>query len=294
MFKHVLIPFWNWLSTPHKGWLLWTYITATLAFGVLLLIMLTKVPPRYRKTIVVVITFLGGLYFALEFLLPHQPFLTKAPGPVANAAKGIVAFAQGLTDAAPKVAEWQIVIGSFALLLGIWNLFSIHGKAIARRSKGWINSLAFFVSFFAIILAGFLKDTTSGNAVKVALGMWDILFFGFLTSLQATMFSLIAFYIVSAAYRAFRIRSTEAGLMMAAAAIIMLGLVPIGVWFTSWIPENSSWSFLRLENIMYWLLTGPNMTVQRAIGLGVAVGALATGLRIWLSLERGSFFDRQL
>src|SRR5690606_9801871 len=105
------------------------------------------------------------------------------------------------------------------------NLFDIHGKALRKRSAGWYNSAAFFIAFFAILFAGFLKDwraeqlasieaktpmhaVISGAATANA-NLFEILFRGFLTSLDATMFSLIAFYIVSAAYRAFRIRSLE-------------------------------------------------------------------------------------
>lgn len=80
--------------------------------------------------------------------------------------------------------------------------------------------------------------------------------------------------------------------MMITASILMLGLVPAGLYLTAWLPEPLSW--LRLENLSAWLLVGPNMAVQRAMAFGIAVGALAVGLRIWLSLERGSFFDRQL
>jgi hypothetical protein len=82
--------------------------------------------------------------------------------------------------------------------------------------------------------------------------------------------------------------------MMLTAGIIMLSLVPVGTWLTSWLPASGFISSLRLENIGYWLLIWPNMAVQRAITFGVAVGSLAMGLRIWLSLEKGSFFDRQL
>lgn len=82
--------------------------------------------------------------------------------------------------------------------------------------------------------------------------------------------------------------------MMGTAGIIMLGLVPIGTILTNWLPHSGPLSGLRLENITYWLLTWPNMAVQRAIEFGLAVGWLAMSLRIWLSLERGSFFDRQL
>jgi hypothetical protein len=108
------------------------------------------------------------------------------------------------------------------------------------------------------------------------------------------MFSLVAFYIVSASYRAFRVKSGEATLMMAAAFIVMLGMVPIGVYLTHWIPETGKYAWLsvfRLENLTVWILTGPNAAAQRAITFGIAVGGLAMALRIWLSLERGSYLD---
>jgi len=208
------------------------------------------------------------------------------------------------------VGDLAMIISSFAVLLGILNLFQIHGRAVSRRTQGWYNSAAFFVAFFAILIVGLVMDwrqsqlahlepgspafTTVSRANTINSNLFQILFRGFLTSLESTMFSLIAFYIVSAAYRAFRIKSAEAVLMMVAAVIIMLGLVPIGASITSFLPESGIFSNLRLERISYWLLIGPNMAVQRAIGFGIAVGALAMGLRIWLSLERGSFFDRQL
>ncbi len=271
---------------PHHGWALAGLILGALGIGALMLGLLASVPGRYRKLVVAAVTFLAGLYFSLEFLLPHQP----------GAGAGIFrilcsAFANWLTDIKPFVGISAQIIGSFALLLGVLNLFQIHGKAVTKRTPGWYNSAAFFIAFFAIMICGFLMDM---HKSRLAAPLFGILFKGFLTSLDSTMFSLIAFYIVSAAYRAFRIRSAEAVLMMVTAAIIMLGLVPVGVYLTSWIPDKGILSAFRLENIMYWLLTGPNMAAQRAIAFGVAVGGLAMGLRIWLSLERGSFFDRQL
>jgi hypothetical protein len=122
---------------------------------------------------------------------------------------------------------------------------------------------------------------------------YDILFNGLFAPLQATTFSLLAFYIASAAYRAFRIRTAEAALMMVAAFVVMLGQVPIGWWLTNSIPTSSAWAFFRLELFGDWVMKWLNMPAQRGILFGIAVGALAMSLRVWLSLERGTFFSER-
>jgi hypothetical protein len=129
---------------------------------------------------------------------------------------------------------------------------------------------------------------------------YNVMFLGLWQNLGATMFSLLAFYIASAAYRAFRIRSAEALVLMVTAMILMLGQVPIGMALTSWIPHEGHLRFFgtpydafRIENFSRWVLMRVNNPVQRAIDFGIGLGALAMGLRIWLSLERGTYFGQE-
>ena len=70
--------------------------------------------------------------------------------------------------------------------------------------------------------------TTEGTLFK---WIFDYMF----TPLSATMFSLLAFFVASASYRAFRIRNFEASLLLVAGIIIMVGRVPIGSLISSWV-----------------------------------------------------------
>lgn len=202
-----------------------------------------------------------------------------------------------LTPYKETASNINAVIGSFAIGLGVFGLMSLHGKTIRRRRRGWINSLAFYVALFAMALVGFLQkylQQKSGGQILSDALYSGILFNGAYISLQATMFSLVAFYIVSAAYRAFRVKSREAVLMMGAALLVMLGLVPIGQWMTSGITHVGWLGSFRLERVQDWIMTVPNMAAQRGMAFGIGVGGLAMALRIWLSLERGAYFDKQL
>jgi hypothetical protein len=97
----------------------------------------------------------------------------------------------------------------------------------------------------------------------------------FFIPLGAAMFSLLAFYIANAAYRAFRIRSIEAAIMMVAAVVVMLGQIPFGPLFI-----HPSLPAVRL-----WLIETVSTPVFRAITFGSVVAGLAMAIRIWLSLD---------
>jgi hypothetical protein len=179
------------------------------------------------------------------------------------------------------------------------NLVMIHAKTIGRWRRGWLDSMGFFLGLIAMLVFGmwqaYLPEGGQPQGVaKVVKTAYKYLFDGFYVPLGAAVFSVLAFYIATAAYRAFRIRTAEAGFMMAAAFIVMLGQIPLGMWLTSWIPSHSQWGALRVENMSGWILGVVNMAGSRAILFGVAVGALAMSLRIWLNLERGAFFDQEM
>jgi hypothetical protein len=101
------------------------------------------------------------------------------------------------------------------------------------------------------------------------------------------MFALLAFYVASAAFRAFRAKNVEASLLLATALIVLVGqtkdreftslFLPAVSGEAPWVPVDDVTEFLRKT-----IVTGG----QRAIFIGVALGVAATSLRILLGLDR--------
>jgi len=110
---------------------------------------------------------------------------------------------------------------------------------------------------------------------------FDWIFNWVYTPLSSTMFAILAFFVASASYRAFRARNFEASLLLIAAFLVMLGRVPIGDALTGFLPEG-----FRLSQVATWIMNVPNTAGQRAILIGISLGIVSTSLRIILGIER--------
>ena len=263
--------------TGAKGWLL-IGVAALICIGVFFLLQMLR--PKGRKILVVMVTFLCGLFYVSEFYIPVE----TVNGQDQNVLTPFLNIAGDLSQ----------IITAFALGLGVYTLSLLHSKNIMRARPGWGNSVAFFAALISITYIGIFNWLPIHKDIKINNNLNDILYVGGLQSLDSTMFSIIAFYIASAAYRAFRVRNAEASLLMGAAFIVMLGQVYAGQWLTHWLPTDGVMANMRVETMSDWLLTRVNAPAVRAVGFGLGVGLVATALRIWLSLERGSYFDKEM
>jgi hypothetical protein len=93
--------------------------------------------------------------------------------------------------------------------------------------------------------------------------------------LESTLFALLAFFMASAAFRSFRVKNFETFLLVSFTIIVLLGQVPAG--FQIWD---------QFPLIKDWVMRVPVMAGARGILLGVALGTIATGLRILLGADR--------
>lgn len=224
-----------------------------------------------KRQIPLIITFLVGTLVIVSQFIPHQPF-------------------GHLSD---TLESWFLIISGFAILLGQLNLLKVNIIKINRRSRNWQYYIVCVVSFVIMVTVGILWGTQDqpgllggSEALISVLGRkpFDYIFKYFFENLSATMFSLLAFFMASASYRAFRARNLESSLLLISAVLVMLGRTTIGTWLTGWIPEELT--YLHLPQIADFIMKYLQKTGQRAIMICAGLGIVGSSLRIILGIER--------
>ena len=258
-----------------------------------------------RMQLPIAVCFVMGVVMLAQYFVPH-------------------AWSQELNR---RVYDWMLLIGVFALVLGVASLVKLHWQRAARREDDWKYSVVALVALFGMTTVGVIEGhrqpakqivkskvteysaeasyTRSGlvvmlsaeniaaksilkgdrlrlptgedsfsegkiikkptdeaaaedapPVVRVQVDKWrngnppvqgdsfairrpglDVflwLFENVQVPLDATMFSLLAFFIASAAFRAFRARNVEAALLLISACVVILGLTPPFIhWWNS-------------------------------------------------------------
>lgn len=210
-----------------------------------------------RIQIPLLITFLAGVFMAVQFFVPHE--------------LGQTTFRELL--------NWGIIVAAFALVLGIGSLLRTHIEKIRRQRADWPYSVVAIASFVLMCVVGLFYGTGEGSG-------FDWIFRHIQVPLDATMFSLLAFFIASAAFRTFRARSVEATLLLVAAVVVMLGRVPGTLIVLLGETGPGLWLHAMMPDVSEWIMDFPTVAGKRGIIFGVALGAIATALRVILGIER--------
>lgn len=219
-----------------------------------------------KKNLAIAITFIGGLYFILEFMLPAK----------------IAGVANPLSSCYDGVTKFLMVLGAMAFLLGPVTLTKSEFMNFVQKKKGWIESLVFLIFLvLGIAAAAFRADEPSGWFQKTMSSAYDAIFYGIMLAFYMTSMAMISFYLVSAAYRAFRLNSVESGCMMVAASIVMVGLTPAGDLVSKFLPDSMS-----MASVTQWIIACPNTAVQKAVLFGACGGAFVASVKNWLNIGK--------
>ena len=205
-----------------------------------------------RRTLPLIITLVVGFIMVGEFFIPHYRYRL-------------------ITN---EILDWGLILAAAAYLLGIINLVQVNLPKVLQREKDWPYKVLMLGTLAVTLFFGMYEWGDRNEPGHVYKWIFDYVF----TPLNATMFALLAFYIASAAFRAFRARSLDAALLLSAAILVMIARVPLG--------ESLPWIGSELPHLMNWVMDVPNTAARRAIFIGAALGAVATGLRVILGIER--------
>lgn len=225
-----------------------------------------------RRTIPILILAASGLILAVAYFSPHTVLWSE------------------------KVVSWFNVLAGVAFVLGAGNLLAVNLEKISSRRPGWGYAAIILISFATTLVAGLAKlgavpsaehpgVRLAGNYQSTAADFGWIYEY-VLSPLTATMFALLAFYVASAAFRAFRAKNLEAILLLGTAFVMLLAQTAAGPFVTGWIAEDGWFGFLRSEELKTFVTEHVQTAGMRAITIGIALGVAATSLRLLLGIDR--------
>ncbi|HSR32942.1 MAG TPA: hypothetical protein VLY63_20455 [Anaerolineae bacterium] len=167
--------------------------------------------------------------------------------------------------------DTAIIIAAFALFLGVINVLRVHARKIQMGGPGGIFSVVLIASMLIVLVIGLpaLPGRPSGPSQPIVQWIFEYI----QTPVQASLSALLVFFVLTAAYRLLLLRNLESAVMLLVVLIVLIGQVSLGL-----VPV--------LPKLRDWVLNVPVLAGVRGILLGVALGAVLTGIRLLLGVER--------
>ena len=212
-----------------------------------------------KKQIPLAIVFVFGVLTLASYYVPHKMSV----------------------DYIEMMNKWENIVSAFAFLLGLVSLFFSHYHKILRKADGWGYSIFVFVGFLAMVIPAFMSGGKQTTEAGVTMLGWAFRYV--YNALSATMFAVLAFYIVSTAYRSFRIKSMQAFVLFVAAFLLILGKVPLGqiIW-----DSVLGWTGAGVDRVIEWVMSVPAVAGKRGIMIGLAIGAIVTSFKVIFGIEK--------
>lgn len=164
--------------------------------------------------------------------------------------------------------QWALILMAVAMVVGVINLFQVHMRRVFNGEKGGTYSLVLVLSMAVTIsVAGFWGPTSS-----IALWIFNNIQVPIESSLMAVLAVILAYASARLLYRRLTIFS-----------LIFVGTVLIALLGTISLPG------INLPELVWvrdWLARVPAVAGARGILFGVALGTVATGLRVLMGADR--------
>ena len=118
--------------------------------------------------------------------------------------------AKPVADVNQMFRNWYLGIITFFTFLGTINLARVNAEHVKGKSRDWQYSIILLAALAVQLFLGFYK--WSPDALREG-SPFMYVYFNLQFPLESTMYSLLAFFMTSASFRAFRARNKEALLL---------------------------------------------------------------------------------
>jgi hypothetical protein len=189
-------------------------------------------------------------------------------------AAGVFMLGQYFINAEPisvlyrAMLDYYQIIFAMTMIVGGITLFRSHLKKVVRADRDSGYSLVTIAAVLFMVVTALIYGTDASSPYQWAFNYMQ-------APMQATTFALLAFFVASAAYRGFRVRSRTAAILAVSALLILIGRNAFGEMITEYIPAAAG-----------WVLNNPSVAAKRGILIGIGLGSVATALRVILGIER--------
>jgi len=168
------------------------------------------------------------------------------------------------------ILNWAIILAALALFIGVFNLLAVHADKVRSKKKGGFYSLILILSML----------------VTLVLGLWlrpdhplmALIFNAIQLPVETSLMAMLVVTLTYASIRLLRRRSNLISVIfLVTALLILLGSAPLP--FIGSLPIVSD----MIRPFIAQVLAAAG---ARGILIGVALGALTTGLRVLFGAER--------
>jgi len=168
--------------------------------------------------------------------------------------------------------RWSVLLAAVALFLGLFNLLTVHWSKVSEQEKGWPYSAVLILAFLVTLILGLWFGPDNQTLL--------MLFNYIQLPVEASLMALLAISLAVAGFRLVsRRRDPFSLIFVVVAMLVLLGTGP-------WLVASDSDVYIMLGQLRNWVAQVWASGGARGILLGVALGAILTGLRVLLAVDR--------
>jgi hypothetical protein len=166
------------------------------------------------------------------------------------------------------LVQWAVIMAAVAVLVGVLNLLGVHWHKIRTRQKGMVYSILLIFSLFITTVLG----AAGGKNNSVLSFVLDAI----IVPAEVALMAVLAVTLIYASARLLRRRAD-------AMSFIFLGIAIVILLVSAPLPFGK----IPGAEVVEWFITQFFAVAgARGILIGIALGALTTGLRVLFGIDR--------